>query len=394
MVQVVVMGVLDGMLEDYRVRISGLGEQVSVFLPHGLNTSSNYKKIESEIKTLPFIKGMSAKVENYAIVSSGYIRHPVIVSGIDIDVEKSLGSLDSYILDQSQASWKDKKSPVNDYPSVIIGYQLAQALQIDYPEIEKGAIVAFEFAQEGNDKLVRQKFRVVSRFRSGIGYYDQYMAFVPLKAAQALFSPNGDVVTRCAIWLNKPDTTGEELNSITGAIRELSNSALDNKASVYITTAEDSWQNVFAAMAHENALMEIVMALISIACGFAIFAVMYTLVSARIRDIGILRSIGAGRGAIMLVFILSGAIIGVLGAIPGALGGVAISPYIDDIYKYITGTPLYPPHLFGAKELHINLDVAKIIIRTGAAVLISILATLPAAIWAATRSPLEALRHE
>ncbi len=85
---------------------------------------------------------------------------------------------------------------------------------------------------------------------------------------------------------------------------------------------------------------------------------------------------------------------GLVGAVAGAAGGLAPAPNISEVYDILFGTPLYPPHLFGVENRPVHIDMTKVVIRTLAAVLLSVAATFPTALWAGFRQPLEALRHE
>ncbi|MFH0910487.1 MAG: FtsX-like permease family protein [Planctomycetota bacterium] len=400
LVQVVVMAVLDGMLDDYRDRIRGLGEQVTLYLPHDAETEETFSRTRQAVTGMPGVRGITPVLERYAVLRGPYGEQPVIVRGIDLRAEQSLGRLPEYVLDQNAKalSWlaPGQEAPDPQRPGIFIGTELADFLGITSQDVRLGAVLSLEYAGVGEDKLLRRRFRVAGRFRCGIGYYDRYYAYVPLKTAQELFNkPEAPEVTFGAIWLEDATLSGPALDRMTEEILLAAGRASSStEYAFHAATAEDAWQNVFEGMAHENALMEIVMAMISLSSGFAIFAIMYTLVAGRVRDIGILRSIGASRLGIVLIFSLAGLGMGLAGAVLGAAGGVAFAPHVGSAYEWVTGSPLYPPYLFGVKTLPIAIAYDKVVIRSLAAVLMAFLASLPPAIWAGYRPPLEALRHE
>jgi ABC-type transport system, involved in lipoprotein release, permease component len=183
-------------------------------------------------------------------------------------------------------------------------------------------------------------------------------------------------------------------------------------------------------MKHENNLMELVLLLNDAASGFCVFAILVTLVSRRIRDVGLLRCIGASRRGVMTVFLMVGLLIGVSGGVLGVLAGSFLAgplaleeqdgalrfaaggavatplgatekagdrrPRIDRYYEAVTGQPLYPPRMFGvAGEAGLPTVVYpwKLALYFLAAVLVSVLAALYPAMWAAWREPMSALRE-
>ncbi len=399
-VQVVVMAVLDGMLVDYKNRINNLGEQLRVDLPYAGNNEKVYRLLADKIIANKKVKAVTPVLQNYAMLNYYYGYQPIILRGIDIKKELKFGNIKKYLLDinSNELSTLQNKQSADSTPIIIVGARIAEMLGITAEDIgTQKTFCHIEFAQQGTDKMVRRKFKIISRFRSSIGFYDEYLAYIPLSIAQDMFKINKQKpVNLISVWVKDSKINGKELAGIKLAITKESSAITDKLGiePVRVKTSEDMWSSFFEGMAHENALMEIVMAFISFACGFAIFAIMYTLVADRIRDIGILRSIGYSRGRVIILFTLSGLILGVIGALVGSVGGVLFAPHVSKVYEFIVGHPLYPPRLFGAKELYIYINYDFVIIRTLLAILVAIIASLPAALWAGYKEPLEALRNE
>lgn len=399
-VQVVVMAVLDGMLIDYKNRIQGLGEQLRIDLPFGANNEKTFSELKASLSSNENIGEITPVLQNYAMLNYYYSNNPVILRGIDIKKELEFGNIKKFLVDINSDKLKEAldKRKENGPPLIIIGARIAESMGIDPYDIITGrALIHVEFARGDEEKLVRQKFRVISRFRSSIGFYDEYLAYIPLSNCQDLFATeNKKPVNIMSVWLKNSSINSGKLAELKTFVRKKADVITEKMGvgEVRIKTAEEMWHSAFEGMAHENALMEVVMAFISLACGFAIFAIMYTLVADRIRDIGILRSIGFSRFKVAVIFVISGLILGICGTVLGSIGGCLFAPHVSAAYEYLTGSPLYPPHLFGAEELYIYIDYLKVILRSLAAILVSVFASIPAAIWAGAREPLEALRHE
>jgi lipoprotein-releasing system permease protein len=124
---------------------------------------------------------------------------------------------------------------------------------------------------------------------------------------------------------------------------------------------------------------------------------MIMLVKDKGRDIAILRTMGATRGAVMRIFFITGASIGVVGTLAGLALGVLICTYIEQIravVAWITDTELFSPELYYLSQLPAEMDTGETASVVVMALILSILATLYPS-WRASRlDPVEALRYE
>ncbi|MEM7663426.1 MAG: ABC transporter permease [Pseudomonadota bacterium] len=163
----------------------------------------------------------------------------------------------------------------------------------------------------------------------------------------------------------------------------------------------DDWQqrngSYLGALGTERGLMRIIMLILITITSLNIITGVVMLVKNKTRDIAILRTIGAGRNAIMRVFVMIGATLGFAGAVTGLLLGVLIVLNIDAVEAFLdfaTGTTLFPADVYKLDGLPAELDWREAIFTTLWAVAMSILVTIWPARAAARMDPVEALRFE
>jgi lipoprotein-releasing system permease protein len=124
---------------------------------------------------------------------------------------------------------------------------------------------------------------------------------------------------------------------------------------------------------------------------------MIMLVKDKGRDIGILRTMGAGRGAIMRIFFITGASIGIVGTLAGLILGVVVCLNIESIRQFVswvTSTELFSADVYFLSRMPAEMDVGEIVTVVVMALSLSILATLYPSWRAARLDPVEALRYE
>jgi lipoprotein-releasing system permease protein len=168
-------------------------------------------------------------------------------------------------------------------------------------------------------------------------------------------------------------------------------------SSIYISDWRQRNQTFFTALEVERNVMFLILALIVLVAALNIIAGMIMLVKDKGRDIAILRTMGATRGAVMRIFFITGASIGVVGTLAGLALGVLICAYIEQIravVAWITDTEIFSPELYYLSQLPADMDTGETASVVIMALILSILATLYPS-WRASRlDPVEALRYE
>jgi lipoprotein-releasing system permease protein len=147
----------------------------------------------------------------------------------------------------------------------------------------------------------------------------------------------------------------------------------------------------------ERDVMFIILSLIVLVAAFNIISSMIMLVKDKTRDIAILRTMGATRGRILRIFILSGASIGVIGTIAGFVLGIAFTTHIEELRQFlqhVLGVTLFNEQIYFFTRIPAKIDPQEIISVLAMAFGLSFLATLYPSWRAARLDPVEALRYE
>ena len=272
-----------------------------------------------------------------------------------------------------------------DEDTAIVGARLAQRMRI-----RPGDTLTVLLPQaRGGDYTTapRQRaFRVVATFDLGMPEYDGRTIFVPLAAAQSLFGL-GDAVNEIEILVADPSRVAP----LTAELR----AALAGRP-LRITDWQGANSSIYAAVVVERKVMFLILTLIIVVAAFNIISSLTMLVKDKGRDIAILRTMGARRGAILRIFILCGATIGCGGTLAGFALGLGIAANFDALRRGLAW--LEETGLFGA-ELRFLMQLPSVVEPGDVALILamgfglSLLATLWPSWRAARIDPAEALRH-
>jgi len=165
-----------------------------------------------------------------------------------------------------------------------------------------------------------------------------------------------------------------------------------------VSTWQDKRRNLLRAVRVEQGVMAFILSFVSLVAGFLILSILHTTVLVKTKDIGILKSIGGSVGGILSLFLLNGVLIGLVGSVLGAAGGVYISMRLNDIENLLSewfGFRLFPRDIYYLDSLPVDKHpVSSALMIAVCALAISVVASaLPA--WKASRmDAVETLRYE
>ncbi len=229
-------------------------------------------------------------------------------------------------------------------------------------------------------------YPVVAIFEIGMSEYDNSIVMMPLSEAQLFFNQE-DKVQSLEIFVNNPD----KVDAMRAPVEQVAARQLN------MVDWRQRNQTFFSALEVERNVMFMILTLIVLVAALNIISGLIMLVKDKGHDIAILRTMGATRGAVMRIFLMTGAAIGVTGTVAGVALGVLVCLNVESLrqfFSWLSGTTLFNPELYFLSQLPAKMDPGETISVIVMALVLSFIATIFPAWRAAKLDPVEALRYE
>ena len=242
-------------------------------------------------------------------------------------------------------------------------------------------------------KVLSAKFTATDFYESKMNEYDSNFVFVPIRKIQELrgmVDPSTGIAKCNAIQIRLKE--GADLDMV----RDLLRSSFPPQK-YKVSSWRDKEGALLAAVQVETAVLNVLLFMIIAVAGFGILAIFYMIVFEKTRDIGILKSLGAGQYGIMSIFLGYGLSLGVVGASVGLVLGLLFVRYINeiaDVLGRITGQPVFDPSIYYFQKIPTIVEWFTVSWIFLGAMIIAVLASILPARRAALLHPVEALRYE
>ncbi|HJP56823.1 MAG TPA: ABC transporter permease [Gemmatimonadales bacterium] len=376
---IVVLGVMNGLRNDLRERILVANPHLRILTyGAGLRVDDWRSAIATVLKD-PEVVAAAPEVITQSIITRGAdYAEAINVLGVDPDTGKrSVTSLPQAIT-QGNLSFRPRRTDVDG--AILLGARLANRISA-YP----GDVITLipPTAAKMNPALgvavpKYWHFEVTGLFDTGMFQYDNQFVVMSRETAQR-FNGLGDAVSGIAVRVKDPDRAPEVGARLERALR-------------YPYRALD-WQtqnqSLFSALKLEKLAMGLIIFFIMVVAAFNIVGTLTMVVADKTREIGILRAMGLTSPAVGRIFLIQGAIIGLVGTLIGLVLGLVVAFVVDK-----SGWIRIDPSVYFIDHLPIHVEALDVLAVVLASVAIAVLATLHPSTTAARLTPVDAIRHE
>lgn len=376
-VLITVLSVMNGFQKEIRERILGATAHATISGIDG--RLADWQALREHSLQFDHVIGAAPYVNGEGMISSHGKVNGTLVRGVDPALEETVSELGQHM----------REGTLDDLVAgefnIILGSELAD--QVNARVGDKITLITPQATVSPVGVLPRLKrFTVTGIFQIGMFQYDSALALIHLDDASVLFRMPGQV---SGLRLKLDD-----IFKATAVSRTL----LQQLPDVYFVS---DWTqtnvNYFRAVETEKSVMRIILFLIVSVAAFNIVSALVMLVTDKEADIAILRTLGASPLTVMGIFIVQGTIIGVVGILLGAAGGIGLATHVDVIVPAIEeflGRQFFPPDVYYISDIPSDMHWSDVTTVTAVSFLLTVLATLYPSWRAARLQPARALQYE
>ncbi len=374
---IVVLSVMNGFQKELRARILGVASHVQIV---GMGASlPNWREVMQQASENPEVAAAAPYVMAQGLISHRQTVQGTIVRGVLPEDEDRVADIGLHMKKGTLDALRPGRF------GIVLGSELAMSIGARVGD--KVVLIAPQGQVTPAGILPRLKqFDLVGIFEVGMYEYDSGLALIHLADAQKLYRMDENV---SGVRLKLHD-----LFRAPGTARALTDTL---EGDVYVTDWTRSHANFFRAVQIEKRVMFIILLLIVAVAAFNIVSTLVMAVTDKRADIAILRTLGAAPGEIMKIFIIQGALIGVIGTLVGVAGGMLLALNIDVVVPAIErafGIQFLAKDVYYISDLPSDLHASDVIVIAATSFVLSLLATLYPSYRASRINPAEALRYE
>ncbi len=376
---IVVLSVMNGFQEELRSRILGVASHLQITGEN--NLLADWHGVSALVENASHVRGAAPYIMAQGMLANGQAVQGAIIRGVLPDYEEKVADLASHM----------KAGKLSDLKSgefgIVLGVELAESLGVLMGDKVVLMAPQGQFTPTGIVPRIKQ-FTVVGLFQVGMYEYDSGLALIHMDDASKLYRM-GDNVSGIRLKL-------DDLFLAPKISQDLGN-VLSSSGNYFLTDWTQEHANFFRAVQMEKRVMFIILALIVAVAAFNIVSTLVMAVTDKRSDIAIMRTFGASPGSIMAIFMIQGALIGIIGTVIGSLIGIAVALNIGTIVPFIENlfhVQFLAKDVYYISELPSHLlwsDVISIVVMS---FILSLVATLYPSWKASKMNPAEALRYD
>lgn len=378
-VLIVTMSVMNGFRETLLSRILGVNGHVFVDV-HDM-PRSEIDRLAQLARGTPDVLHVTPIINAQALATADGVAAGVVVRGIPRADLAGLPIVARSIRPGgSLAGFEGVESP-----TIIVGDRLASQLGV-----VQGMAISLLSPQGAQTPFGltprRKSFLVGGIFSVGMAELNSTLIYMPLEQAQIMFS-RGDGADELEIQIRDPDRTVAVMMDL--------RSRLGPDVTIYDWRTNS--QGLADALVVERNVMRLILMFVVALAALNIVTGLIMLVKNKSRDIAVLRTLGATKGAILRVFFMASASLGVIGLSLGLVSGVLFCVYIGPIQDFLSsvlGFDIFPGTVYSLETLPAKVEPGEVAMVAVFTIAINFSSTLLTAWWASRFDPVEALRYE
>ena len=375
-----IMSIMNGFRSDLLGHMLGFNGHIYVQGP-AINGPGRDAMI-SRIRAVPGVTQAVPKVEAQSVaMAHGPLSFAIVRGMRPADVRATR------LVSQNLKSGSLKGFGDGDYGGdmILVGSKLADTLGVTAGDdvtlvSPSGGVTAFGSAPRS------KTYTVAATFSVGVSEYDQAFIYMPLEQAQLFFGREG-AIDEVEIKTEDPDT----IDRLLPAIQEAAGPG----------TIVSDWRarnkSYFNALQVERTAMRLILMIVVAIAALNIISGLVMLVKNKGRDIAILRTMGAGRPAILRIFLMVGATLGLVGTVLGVAAALLFCTFIEPIQQALnrlTGVNTFNSDVYLLSRIPAKIDWPEVTVIVIFSVVMSLLWALFPALHASRLDPVEALRYE
>ncbi|MDB5478761.1 MAG: lipoprotein-releasing transporter permease subunit [Alphaproteobacteria bacterium] len=371
---IIVMSVMNGFRHELIGGMLGINGHINVYAKTG--NLSDYDYQLTLLRPLRNIVTAMPVVEGQALMTYGGSASGVMVRGLT-----AADFLSKPLLKKSIESPGQMKNFKDN--NILIGSEMAKRLHIGVGDVL--TLISPKPKNTPFGSMPRSKaYTIGGIFNVGMFEFNNSFIFMPLETAQSFFEIPNNVS-----MIEITTTDMQNIEAVLGNVRNKLGS------DVIVRGWQESNTSFFHALDVERNVMFLILMLIILIAAFNIISSLIMLVKDKSRDIAILRTMGASKGQVLRIFLITGASIGTVGTLAGALLGILVTMNlggIQHVIESITHSSLFPAEVYFLTRLPAIIDWHEVLTVIFMALALSFGATIYPAWRAAKLDPVEALR--
>jgi lipoprotein-releasing system permease protein len=372
---ITVLSVMNGFQQELRNRILSVASHIEI---RGVPELMDWPRVAEWAMQQPQVKAAAPYVSGQAMLTASGANRGAIIRGVDPALEDTVADIGRHMRAGSLANLKPGEF------GIVLGGELARGLGVGPGD--SVVVITPQGTITPAGTLPRLKsFKVVGIFEVGMYEFDSGLALIDIEDAQRLYRMDGVSGVRLKL---------DDMFAAPYVARDLWQK-LPVQAEVRDWTFSHS--NFFRAVQIEKRVMFIILTLIVAVAAFNIVSAQVMVVTDKQADIAILRTLGAAPSSIMAIFVVQGALIGIIGTAIGVICGVLMALNVGTVVPFIErvfNVQFLDKSVYYISDLPSDLQRGDVITIALIALVLALVATLYPAWKAARVNPAEALRYE